>query len=192
MSGREAPALELAPISVMARQSTNYSGKAMKPNRIVFLAAALIPLAVAAQTPTIDTAPQVKSSFKAFAASFSPSGDAALHLLQTFLNCPNSDVAQAIDSTVVSTVVLYETMGQYRPTPEESRTLSKEDFRRRVLLGITQIQGVDSTDVATSVDCSVSQEQIEAWVAKLDTRGEGFVQFRKRLATFPEDSAKGP
>lgn len=159
----------------------------MKLNQIAVLAAAaLFPLVAMAQTPEMTPPPAAPSSFKAFAASFSPSGEAALHLLQTFLNCPDAPVAQAINSTLVSTVVLYETMGKYRPTPEESRTLSKEDFRQRVLSGITQIQGVDSTDVATTVDCSVPQSQVDTWMTKLETKSNGFVQFKQRLGAFSQ------
>jgi hypothetical protein len=161
----------------------------MKLNHIAALATALLlPLAAHAQTSGTDSAPSAKSSFEAFAASFSPSGDAALHLLQTFLNCPDSPVAQSIDSTLVSTVVLYETMGKFKPTAAESRTLSKDDFRQRVVAGIAQIQGVDDTDVASAVDCALPHSQVDAWTAKLDLNGDGFIQFKKRLATFHSNS----
>lgn len=128
----------------------------------------------------------VKRSFEGFAATMSPAGRAAMRLMQVAFECPTSNIAKALNKETISSRVLYETMGESRPTGALTQALAQGEFQTRVVTGIEVLKGVDETDVSTSVNCGVTQEQVDQWLEQSELNNPDFVQFRKRMETISQ------
>lgn len=137
---------------------------------------------------SVDSPPPVppnnpKKSFEAYIAPLSPAGKAALRLMQVSFECPDSLEAKSLDKDLISSRVLYETMGTSRLTSRQLRALSPADFQALVIAGVGKLKDIDETDVSTSANCSVAQSQLEEWSATLNEPNPDFSQFLELLDT---------
>lgn len=127
-----------------------------------------------------------KKSFEEYAATMSPAGNAAMRLMQIAFECPTAEVAKGLDKELISSRVLYETLGEERPTGARVMDMPQDEFQKRVVAGIDVLKGVDETDVSTSVNCGVTSEQIGAWQAASGFTDPDFVQFMTRMETLSQ------
>lgn len=158
------------------------NGKARLGWSITDKSAEMNPVGLPPAPPTATA----KKSFEAYAASMSPAGRAAMHLMQVAFECPTSNVAKALNKEIISSRVLYETMGESRPTGAQVESLPQEEFQNRVVTGIDVLKSIDETDVSTSVNCGVTQEQVNQWSAQSDLNNPDFVLFMKRMETISQ------
>jgi hypothetical protein len=124
-----------------------------------------------------------KMSFEDYVARMSPAGGAALRLMQVAFECPDSAVAKKLDKDLISSLVLYETLGAARPAGAQLQALSQETFQALVIAGVDKLKSIDETDVSTAVNCGVTQAQVDTLRAVLDQKNPDFLQFVKRLET---------
>jgi hypothetical protein len=133
-------------------------------------------------TPPTDE----KTSFEDFAARYSPAGNAALHLMQVAFECPEAPVAAALSKDLISSVVLFETMGSARPTAEELENLPQAEFQKRVLAGVEQLKTIDHTDVSSTANCAITQADADTLRVKMGATAPVFQQFLKRMETISQ------
>lgn len=125
-------------------------------------------------------------SFDDYAAAMSPAGNAAMHLMQIAFECPTAEVAKGLNKEIISSRVLYETLGVESPSGAGVMEMPQAEFQKRVMAGIDVLKGVDETDVSTLVNCGVTAEQVSAWKTASGFTNPDFVLFMKRMETISQ------
>jgi len=130
--------------------------------------------------PTIQQ--PAKAPFEDYVKAFSPRGQAALRLMQASFEC-STEVTKAINKDLVSSRVLYESLGADKPAAQALTNMPAEAFRALVQAGVEKLADIDGTDVVATADCSVTQKQVDEWMVQLDHAQPEFVQFLERMET---------
>jgi hypothetical protein len=131
----------------------------------------------------LSSAKTAETSFETYAATFSPAGNAALHLLQLTTECASSPVVRTLDPDAIFITVLQETMGVARLDEEQWQTLPDAVVKQQVVEGMLLLSAdLSLTDVASTVKCAVTQQQVNTWRAQLGTTSSGFQAIAKRMA----------